>query len=118
MAKLNKDLIATIMVGDEEVLFTLRRPENKELNEFLEDRYEVGRRNKIRDNSLQARIDFFDKLILKVETLEDEFGQITPERAGWKDAIPANWKSNIIFTLFESDEVSVVDGTKGVDKKK
>jgi site-specific recombinase XerC len=103
--KLQKELKAVIAVGEENVTFTLRQPSNKELNDFLAERYEVGKRNRMKDNSTPARIEFFDKLLTGVENLVDANDQtITPAQA---DQIPANWKNDVIFRLFENNEIDV-----------
>ena len=106
MAKLKNELTASVMLGDEKVLLSFRAPTNEELNDFMAKRHEVsaGKRNiKVRDNSLVARAEFFDKLLTKVENLEDSEGKpITPER---KELIPSTWKNDIVFRLFEDTEI-------------
>lgn len=105
MAKLTAELSASVKVGNEEVLFTFRQPTNKELNEFLNKRYEIRGSKKLSDNSLNARTGFFDLLLQKIDNLEDENGQpVTPERT---ELIPATWKNDIIFKLFEDNEIEV-----------
>ncbi len=104
MARIASQITSVIKVGDEEVIVTLRKPTNKELNEFLAARYEVGRKNRMKDNSHVARVELFDKLVVKIENLEDESG---PVDAGRKEAFPANWKNDIVFKSFEDNEIEV-----------
>ena len=102
--RLTNEHRVSLTIGDESVNFTLRRPTNKELNDFLAERYDIGRKGKMRDNSLSARTAFFDLLLTEVENLEDPDGKIiTPER---KDEIPANWKSSVVFQAFEDIEIN------------
>ncbi|MFH2073746.1 MAG: hypothetical protein ABIJ57_00170 [Pseudomonadota bacterium] len=92
-----------ITVGDETFVSILRKPTNKELNDFLGERFEVGRKGKMKDHSLQARVDFYDLLLIGVENLEGSDGQpITPEG---KDQIPPNWKAAVVFKEFEDIEI-------------
>lgn len=103
--QLKREWDAVIEQDGDKAVFHFRQPSNKELNDFLGARYSVGRRNRMNDNSLPARCEFFDRLLTGVDDLVDPDGQpITAER---KDAIPVNWKGQIIFEKFESDEVDV-----------
>lgn len=105
MAKLSTELSASVKVGGEEVLFTFRQPSNKELNEFLTKRYELRGAKRMSDNSLNARGQFFDLLLTGIKNLEDEKGDpITLERS---ELIPATWKNDIIFKLFEDNEIEI-----------
>jgi hypothetical protein len=105
MAKLTTELHASVKVGGEEVLFTFRQPTNKELNEFLGKRYELRGAKRLSDNSLNARTGFFDLLLTDIRNLEDDQGAaITPERA---ELIPATWKNDLIFKLFEDNEIEI-----------
>lgn len=102
--KLGEKIKVSIVVDGEEVIFTLRQPSNEELNKFLESRYTVVGR-KVLDRSLKARCEFFDKIIEKIENLEDENGvAITVEN---KEKIPASWKNDVIFKTFEDTEVNI-----------
>ncbi len=103
MARLPKERKATVMLQGEEVLFTFREPTNEELNDFLTSRFELKGKGP-KDTSVAARCDFFDLLLVKVENLEDEQGEVTPER---KDRIPSNWKQDMIMQLFEATEINV-----------
>lgn len=105
MARLSREKMATVMLGDEEVKFYFREPSNKEMNDFLASRWDPGKKGKVTDNSHEARCAFFDKTLTKIENLEDADGApVTPER---KDLVPANWKADMIFKLFESAEIEV-----------
>lgn len=105
MARLSRERQATVMIGDEEVRFFFREPSNRELDEFLASRWDTGKKGRVTDNSHEARCAFFDKLLVKIENLEDaEDNPITPERKEW---IPSNWKADMVFRLFESVEIEV-----------
>jgi hypothetical protein len=95
-----------ITVNDEQVHFTLRQATNQEINQFLSARFST-KRGKFGDSSTPARCNFFDKLLTKVENLEDPSGD--PVTAETKDKIPANWKASIILSLYENEEVEEVD---------
>ncbi len=96
--KLNKEI--EIKVGSDG-LIVLREPTNKEFNDFQADRYPLGRRNQMKDNSGQARMALFDRLVIKIENIEDNDGAITLDT---KDRIPARVKGQIIFDVFESGQ--------------
>ena len=104
--KIGNEIKIGLEVGGEEVLFTLREPTNDELNKFLSGRFSMSMRGKqVNDKSVEARIKFFDLLLIKVENLEDAKGNpITVEN---KDEIPANWKNMVILEAFENTEVSI-----------
>lgn len=101
--KLKKEIKIALTIGNESVLFTLRKPTNEELNEFLGERYEVEKKGKLKDKSLTARVALFDTLLVGVDNLTDENDNpIGPDR---KDEIPANWKGSVIFKAFEDMEI-------------
>ena len=101
--KLSKDHRIDLTIGKETVTFILRKPSNKELNDFLADRYDTTRRGRLKDRSVAARADFFDMLLTGVENLvDDDDNPITPAAA---EKIPLNWKSSIIFSEFEDVEI-------------
>lgn len=91
--KLQNKITVTVNVGNEKVTFVLRRPTNKEINEFQAKRFDVGNNVSSRLVSLE---DYFDTLLVSMENLEDDNGIITIDR---KDAIPANWKQDIIAKI-------------------
>ena len=98
MAKLSKEI--EIKIGADGLL-VLREPSNAEWNEFTADRYPVGKRNRLKDNSGVAREALFDLLMVKIENIEDDDGAITLET---KDRIPGRLKAQIIFEAFESNQ--------------
>ena len=101
--KLKKEIKIALTIAEESVLFTLRKPTNEELNEFLGERYEVEKKGKLKDKSLTARVALFDTLLTGVENLTDENDNpIGPDR---KAEIPANWKGSVIFKAFEDMEI-------------
>lgn len=101
--KLTNEHRVALNFGDEQVVFTLRNPSNKELNDFMASRWDIKRRGKLKDNTIEARAALFDKLLTGVENLEDTAGvPIGPDRPG---EIPENWKSSVIFQLFEEVEI-------------
>lgn len=101
--RLTRDHKVKLTIGEESVTFALRHPTNQELNEFMADRYEVGRKGKMNDRSTEARCAFFDRLLTGVENLEDVDGAaIGPDR---KELIPINWKSQVVYQVFEDVEI-------------
>lgn len=98
MAKLAKDV--EVRIGTDGLII-LREPTIKEWNEFTSERYPVGKRNQMKDNSSAARLSLFDKLLIRIENIEDDQGVITLET---KDRIPARMKVQIIFDAFESGQ--------------
>jgi hypothetical protein len=97
MATFNKEI--EVKIGDDG-LIVLRQPTNKEYNEFEAARYPV-KRNVIKDHAREARVAFFDLLLVRVEKIEDEQGAITVEE---KHRIPERYKTRIVFNAFESNE--------------
>jgi len=89
-----------VKVGEDGKII-LREPTNKEWNDFQSERYPVGRHNKMKDNSGPARVALFDKLLIKIENIEDDQGVIALET---KDRIYARLKGQIIFDAFESGQ--------------
>ena len=71
----------------------------------MAERYSVDRKNRMKDRSLAARINFFDLLLTEVENLDDRDG--TPITVDKKGSIPANWKNDIIFQTFEQVEIDI-----------
>lgn len=105
MARLTNEIRATKKLNGEDVVMLLRLPTNEEVNDFLVQRYEHRGGKKMKDISYQARTEFFDLLLVKVENLEDSEGvSVTPER---KELIPAHWKAEIIFNCFENNEIDI-----------
>lgn len=104
MVTLSDEITQSIEVQGEKVTFTFRQPTKEELNKFMGSRYPVDRKNRPSDNSLKARVDFFDLLIIGIDNLADKTGTIGPDR---KDAVPANWKAAVIFQAFE--DVQAID---------
>lgn len=88
----------TVNIGDDGRI-VLREPTNREWNEFQQDRYPVGKRNQLKDNSGPARVVLFDKLVVRIENIEDDQGAITLDS---KDRIPDRIKGQIIFDAFEA----------------
>jgi hypothetical protein len=97
MAKLNGEI--EVKVGDDG-LIALRNPTNKEWNDFEAARYPLSR-NKIKNHALEARAELFDRVVVRIENIEDDQGPITLET---RDRIPNRIKSSIIFRTFETDE--------------
>lgn len=104
MVTMTDEITKYIEIGDERVTFTFRRPTPKELNKFLSERYPTDRKKGMRDNSLQARVDFFDLLLTGIDNLSDAQGVIGADR---KDAVLPTWKNQLIYDEFE--DVRVVD---------
>jgi len=98
MAKLRKDV--EVKIGDDGKII-LKEPSNHEWNDFVAKRYPLSKGNRLKDNSSEARVELFDKLVVEIENIEDEKGLITLET---KERIPARLKAEIIFKAFESEE--------------
>ena len=107
MARLLKEIRFKIddafLPEDAEVFVTLRRPTPKETSDFMGSRWEAGKGGRMKDYSHEARCEFFDLLLTKVEGFEGDDGQpVTPER---KELIPGNWKGTVILKNFELIEI-------------
>ncbi len=102
--KLGSSVKVGLEVNGEEVLFTFRQPSNAELNRFLSGRFSMKGRQ-MSDRSVQARVEFFDLLVEKIENVEDEAGAAVGVEQ--KDKIPANWKNAAILQAFEDTEAQV-----------
>ena len=92
--KLQNKITVTVNIGNEKVIFVLRRPTNQEVNEFQAKRFDIKKEDI--KGRLELLEDYFDSLLVSVENLEDETGIVTVDR---KDAIPANWKQDIVAKL-------------------
>jgi hypothetical protein len=102
--KLKQELKAVLKQDDESVTFTVRQPSIKEMNDFMAERYPMGRKGRMKDDSALARAKLFDTIITDIENLEDAQGApIKPDR---KELVPINWKGSVIFQLFEDHEVT------------
>lgn len=106
MAKLRSEGKGRIEVniGDDGLLI-LREPTNREWNEFVAARYPMIK-GKPKDRSNDARAELFDKLLVSIENIEDDDGQITRETA--KDRIPVRIKAEAIFKALENEEVAEI----------
>lgn len=111
--KLTKEWKAVVTAGEESATFFFRTPTNEEINDFLAKRYGMSSHasgenveSAMFKRAAQARVDFFDALLTRVETLEGSDGTpITgPDRAA---EIPVEWKPPIIVRKFESYTVDV-----------
>lgn len=101
--QLQNEIRKSIGPDGDKATFTLRQPTNEELNEFLAARYQTSRHGRMRDNSIAARVAFFDTLLVGVENLTDCLGNpVTPET---KQLIPTIWKTAIVFSEFENVEI-------------
>ena len=102
-----------VPIGDEEVVFLFPGWKDEKLQKAIR-RLVTGRqeikRNQVKDVSQEARIAFFDSMALDVENYEDQdaAGIWVPVRAathpGWKDLIPASWKTSCA-SFFEERNV-------------
>jgi hypothetical protein len=88
-----------IRIG-EDGLIELREPTNREWNEFDQARYPINR-NKVKYNATAARAGLFDKLVIRLENIEDGKGKIGLEEL---DRIPDRVKADVIFKAFEQTE--------------
>lgn len=100
--KLQNKITITVNVGNEKVIFVLKRPTNQEANEFQAKRFDIKKED------IKARLelleDYFDSLLISVENLEDDIGIIAIDR---KDAIPSNWKQDIIAKLELDTQIDI-----------
>ncbi|GEM_PF-6311144 len=85
----------------EDGLIELREPTNQEWNRFEAERYPIGRNQKLRNNATAARAALFDRLVLRIDNLEDGQGKLGLDTL---DRIPERLKSDIVFKAFESVE--------------
>lgn len=105
MARLSSERKASIPIGGEDVLFVFREPTNQELNKFLVARIDNSKKGKLQDKAISARCNFFDLLLTDVNILEAADGTpITPEN---KELIPDNIKAELIWEIFENNDVDV-----------
>lgn len=108
MAKLVSERKVVVTIGGEEAWFSFREPTNQELNNFLAARLDASKKGRLKDKAVRARCDFFDLLLTGVGDLEAADGTpVTPEN---KDIIPVNIKADIIWELFENNDVEIKNG--------
>jgi hypothetical protein len=88
-----------IRIGDDG-LIELREPTNREWNEFDQARYPITR-NKVKFNATAARSNLFDKLVVRLENIEDYTGLIGLDGL---DRIPDRVKADVVFKAFEQPE--------------
>ena len=98
MAKIGAEI--EIRIG-EDGLVVLREPTNKEWNLFEAERYPLGRNQKLRNNATAARAALFDRLVVRIENVEDASGPIGMDGIA---RIPERVKSDIVFRAFEAGE--------------
>lgn len=96
MAKFVKE--HEIKIG-EDGLIVLREPTNVEWARFSNDRASVSR-GKVKLSGAQARCRLFDKIIVRIENIEDDGGTITLETL---DRIPDRVKEKCILERIEVD---------------
>lgn len=108
MAKIQSTIVRNIKFGDEPAKFTARQPTNKEYNEYLADKSCMGSKSKkeLQLHHDRARVNLFDKIITKIEDLEDETGPVTLERL---DAVPLPAKVQFIAATIDDIEIEEVD---------
>ena len=99
--KLSKEI--SVKVGHDG-LIVLREPTNKEWNEFINSQVIWDKRTKATFRINEAREELFDKLVIKIENIEDDDGLITLEG---KHRIPSRIKTKIITEVFELEEIDV-----------
>lgn len=104
MVKLGSEVKVGLEVNGEQVLITFRQPTNAEINRFLSNRFTM-RGRQMNDRSVQARVEFFDLLVTRIENVEDEHGQAVG--AEQTEKIPANWKNAAILQAFEDTEANI-----------
>ncbi|MBI5427260.1 MAG: hypothetical protein HZA02_03150 [Nitrospinae bacterium] len=96
-----------VPVGKDKAVLLLRNYDTEEYTQFLSDRYLLKHGGRVEDRSMQARIDFIDKLLVGVEAM-NEHGQpdyvtyvdpasgtqekLTPQVDHWRDFVNPSWK--------------------------
>ncbi|MDF1537144.1 MAG: hypothetical protein P1S46_11755 [bacterium] len=108
MAKLNVNKTteaAEVLINGDPAVFTLRKPSIEEMQNYLNSQVVVTGR-KMHDQTLRARCNFFDELLVEISDLEDEDGvAITTDR---KDVIPPKIKARVVQQLFEENDFTVI----------
>lgn len=89
----------SVPVGNEEVVFVVRRPSAQEISRFLSRRVE-NKRNKMTSRLYEAREEFANSIIQDVEGAEyiSPSGETLPLNAkveGWLDMVPLNLKTSV-----------------------
>ena len=101
-------------VGQGAVILVLREYTAAEYTRFMNDRYEIKRKGKIDDHSMQSRIRFVDELLVGLEA-EDAEGNpdtvnyvhpdtgkeepLTPQVENWKGYVNPSWKIAVAMEL-------------------
>lgn len=102
--KLSNEVEITIRGGDEvDGKVILREPTAEEWNEFQTRSVQVSKRKSMEviNNTNLARVELFDRIVVRLENISDEEGEITLERLY---AFPARFKAECILRAFEGGE--------------
>lgn len=116
--RLDENLRFTIQMGEEKnPVLILRQPTARELKTFLQGRF-VRKGNKIQDVSVEARENFVNALLERVENVEVKglhggYVEIMT-LPDWKDRIPLNWKTSIAIKFEEAEVVSQEEAGESV----
>lgn len=103
-----------IPVGDAAVILVFREYTQQEFQEFMESRFSIGRRGKMKDNGMAARVKFADRLLVDI-LAEDASGNpdyvtyidpgsgeertLDPEVEGWQNYVNPSWKQAAVLEL-------------------
>lgn len=108
MAKITNEITVPVRLESGDVVrITVRRPTPEESNVYLGRKSEFTQATdskRMRSCEPEARQELFDRILLRVDDLEDDAGPVTkdtPER------IPAIWKDQIIQHKIDSVYIAV-----------
>jgi len=103
-----------VAVGQGAVILVLREYTAAEYTRFMNDRYEIKRKGKIDDHSMQSRLRFIDDLLQGLEAqdsqgkpdtvtyLNPQTGKeepLTPKVEGWVRYVNPSWKIAVAMEL-------------------
>lgn len=113
IVKPGKPLKFRFEVEGEPCYVSVKVPEDTTLKAFLNNRFDTGKRGKLKDNSVEAAEKFVEKILHSTENIEDvnEQGDVVPmdSMPNWKKDIPLNWKLAIAAHFMEA-ETDLVNG--------
>jgi hypothetical protein len=96
-----------VPVGTGAVILILRHPTNDEYLQFIGSQFRSRRSGAVDENSMQARVDFTDQLLIGIEGRDPDGGTdcvtyidpdggeekpLTPEVPCWKTYVRPSWK--------------------------
>lgn len=102
--------------GEDNPVLILRQPSEAEHQAFLKARF-PRRGNQFQDNSVQARKDFIDLILIGTKNIqvkgpEGKPVELSSSMTDWKSKIPLNWKTSAAAKFEESEILSPEDEKK------